>query len=142
MSKENLEQLFQLALTTRKRAYAPYSGFLVGAVIVGSTGEVFAGCNVENSSYGGAICAERNAICAMVAAGVQSFTELLVVTDTPDGCAPCGICRQVLSEFAKDRHAVKIHIANLKGVTKTYSLDELLPNAFDSLHLTKVLASK
>lgn len=131
----NTNKLLAEAAQARSNAYAPYSKFLVGAALVDDRGRVFAGCNFENSSYGGAICAERNAIGAMATAGGKKFSEIVVITDTPNGCPPCGICLQVLAEFAKDPSTAKIHVANTRGVVKSYTLLELLPVAFDSRYL-------
>ena len=122
-------KLFELAATVRKNAYAPYSKFQVGAALVDDKGATHAGCNFENSSYGAAICAERNAIGQMVASGAKKFVEIVVVTDTPDGCPPCGICRQVLAEFAKDPKTAKIHVATTKGI-------KVLTRAVRGLRLT------
>lgn len=130
-----MKKLFEAALEARKNAYAPYSRFLVGAALVDDNGELHAGCNFENSSYGAAICAERNAVGQMVAAGGRGIKEVLVVTDTPTGTPPCGICRQVMAEFTKEPAKFKVHIANLKGVVRTLTLKELLPEAFDSSFL-------
>lgn len=127
-----MSTLFDDALKARSHAHAPYSKFLVGAALVTDTGERFVGCNVENSSYGATTCAERNAIGAMVAAGARKFTEITIVTDVAKATPPCGICRQVLAEFANDPATTKINLANLKGVQKTFTLKELLPEAFDS----------
>lgn len=127
--------LFKAATQVRANAYAPYSKFLVGAALIDDKGRTFVGCNFENSSYGATVCAERNAIGAMVAAGGQKFTEIVVVTDTTHGCPPCGICRQVLAEFAKDRSTTKVHVANTNGIVKSFTLAQLLPEAFDSSYL-------
>lgn len=127
-----MKKLLTEALKARSHAYAPYSKFQVGAALVDDQGRVFVGCNVENSSYGATTCAERNAIAAMVSQGGHKFTEILIATDTPKGCPPCGICRQVLVEFAQDAKRVQVHLANTKGVVKTFGLSELLPEAFDS----------
>jgi cytidine deaminase len=133
-----LEQAFELAKQVRLRAYAPYSKFLVGAVIKAKGREtLFAACNVENASYGGAVCGERNAIFQMIA-GLGSNVEpefMVLVTDTPDGALPCGFCRQVMSEFCGPDFPV--HIANLKGIQKKYILKELLPHAFNKADLPK-----
>ena len=127
--------LFDAAMKVRSKSYSRYSRFKVGAALVDKKGRIFTGCNVENSSYGATSCAERSAIAAMVSAGGYGFTELLVVTDTPEGCPPCGICRQVLTEFASNLQKVKIHIATTEGQIKTTTLDKLLPEAFGRSHL-------
>lgn len=133
-----IDQAFELAKQVRLRAHAPYSKFLVGAVIkVKGHDTLFAGCNVENASYGGAICGERNAILHMVAAlGGKVEPEFMVlVTDTPDGAMPCGFCRQVMSEFCGPDFP--LHVANLKGIQKKYMFKEILPFAFDRADLPK-----
>ena len=123
------------AVQVMANAHAPYSKFKVGAVLVDEKGKQHVGCNFENSSYGATICAERNAIGAMVASGARKFTEIIVVTDTPNGCPPCGICRQVLAEFAQDPNKTQVHVANTQGIVKTFTIAQLLPEAFDSSFL-------
>ena len=98
----DLEELLSLARNVRQRAYAPYSKFLVGAALRSEDGAVFVGCNVENASYGATICAERAALLAMVAAGQLRVVALAVFTDADSLAMPCGLCRQVISEFARD----------------------------------------
>ena len=106
------------------RAYAPYSKFHVGAVLVGKDGRTFAGCNVENISFGLTICAERNAVFAAVAAGCREFSKIVIVADTEEPASPCGACRQVLAEFDPD---LDIVLANFRGKNLNFRLSELLP---------------
>lgn len=122
------EQLFEQARKVRERAHAPYSRFPVGAAVLYADGAVVAGCNVENSSYGLSVCAERGALAAGVAQGHSRPVAVAIVVDTPTPCPPCGMCRQVMLEFApKD---LPVRSRNLKGDEARYSLGELLPHAF------------
>ncbi|MDQ3621414.1 MAG: cytidine deaminase [Verrucomicrobiota bacterium] len=114
----------KLALEARSRAYAPYSQFPVGAALVGASGRVFCGCNVENVSFGLTVCAERNAVAAAVAAGEREFTLLVVVADSREPVTPCGACRQVLAEF---QEALTICSFNLEGREYRTDLRSLLP---------------
>ena len=117
------------------RAYAPYSDFRVGAALLTADGTVVAGCNVENSAYPAGICAERGAIAAAVALGHRDFTQLALVTEADEPTPPCGMCRQVLAEFAPDLH-VTSHTTS--GAEARWSLADLLPHPFtpQSLHHT------
>jgi len=114
---------FHAALAARLHAYAPYSGFNVGAVISSTDGRLFAGCNVENLSYGLTICAERNAIFAAVAAGVREFVDITIVAATREPISPCGACRQVMAEFGD----FKIVSATLDGKIFESTVHEMLP---------------
>ena len=125
--------LLDAALGARANAYAPYSGFRVGAAIRCPDGSVHAGCNVENVAYPEGTCAEAGAIAAMVAAGRTVVTEVLVVADGPDLVAPCGGCRQKLAEFA--RPEVPVILADLGGERGRTTLGALLPGAFGPGHL-------
>jgi cytidine deaminase len=118
------EQLVSLAQNVRQKAYAPYSQFKVGAVLLTADGEVFCGCNVENVSFGLTICAERAALCAAVAAGRTNFAEIVIVADSTEPVSPCGACRQVLAEFAP---SLQVHCENLSGKCYDATLAELLP---------------
>lgn len=118
--------LIEAAKQARNNAYVPYSNFKVGAAVCTTDGQLYTGCNVENSSYGLTNCAERTAIFKAVSEGHRDFTALAVVGDTVGPCMPCGACRQVMAEFGISH----IVLANLKGDIAVYTLDELLPSAF------------
>ena len=120
------QELLNAALSARERAYAPYSKFLVGAAVLAKSGKIYAGCNIENASYGLTVCAERNALFSAVGAGEREFIALCVVGDTEAPISPCGACRQVMAEFKVPR----IILANLKDDVKEYTLEELLPYGF------------
>ena len=126
-----LDTLVERAKAVRERAHAPYSRYLVGAAIMTRSGRVFDGCNVENASLGATICAERGAIMQMVAAGEREPIACAVVTE--DGGSPCGICRQVLAEFARDMPIALVGLG--KGEAdesgRVVQLAELLPLAFE-----------
>jgi cytidine deaminase len=114
------------------QSVAPFSQFLVGAAIRTNTGKVYTGCNVESASYGLTVCAERVAIWKAVSEGERQFTDLAVVADTESLTPPCGTCRQIIWEFAKNANIV---LANLRGETETVSIRDLLPRAFDARFL-------
>jgi cytidine deaminase len=126
----DFEPLIQKAFEARDRAYAPYSQFAVGAALLGRSGRVFAGCNVENLSYGLTICAERGAVCAAVAAGEREFTAIAIVADSKTPVTPCGACRQVLAEFCAD---LEVCSANLAGERHVTTLSVLLPRAREGI---------
>lgn len=126
------DSLVRAAISARAHAYAPYSRYTVGAAVMTSDRTVFAGCNVENSSYGATICAERAAVSAMVAAGEREPLACVVATAGPKPGMPCGICLQVLSEFARDMPLLFV-AANARGqvvAREKTSLKALLPRAF------------
>ena len=118
------ESLLGVAWEVRERAYAPYSNFQVGAVVVAADGRVFSGCNVENLSYGLSQCAERVAVGAAVAAGARELLAVVVVADTRVPISPCGACRQVLAEFGVGRVLLANRTSRLE-----FTLAELLPRA-------------
>ena len=132
-----LAKLVTAAKEARARAYAPYSHYRVGAAIATRSGEVFAGCNVENASYGACLCAERNAIGQMVAAGEKAPVLCVVVTKGPRGGSPCGICRQVLSEFTREMTLVLIGEGERgeEEARRETTLEALLPDAFEGSSL-------
>jgi cytidine deaminase len=115
--------LIDAAIEARLAAYAPYSNFQVGAALLCESGEVFAGCNVENISYGLTICAERNAIFAAVAAGQQKFQAIAIAADTEKAISPCGACRQVMCEFGD----FPVILTNLQREVVESTVGDLLP---------------
>ena len=126
MKRPSAAELVAAARAARDRAYAPYSGFRVGAALLTEQGDVVTAANVENASYGLAICAERSAVVAAVAAGSRSFQAIAVAGNGPDPVTPCGACRQVLREFGCEEVAV----LDGSGNVGHYPLDALLPHAF------------
>ena len=128
-----IHELIAAATEARRMAYAPYSGFAVGAALRTADGETFTGCNVENASIGLTICAERSAVCSAVAHGQRAFSAIAVVTS--NGVSPCGACRQVLAEFGE---TLLVIMADLSGAYRVMSLADLLPAAFGPQHLTMV----
>ena len=123
-----IKKLFKKALKTRENAYVPFSKFKVGAAVLTKAGKIYTGCNVENSSFGLTVCAERVAMFNAAAAGVRpgEITMLLVAADTDDVTSPCGACRQVMAEF----EIPVIVMANVRGDMRTVGLEELLPFSF------------
>jgi cytidine deaminase len=119
--------LREAALRALDNAYAPYSNFRVGAALRARSGEVITGCNVENSAFGNAICAETLAVASAVSQGLTDFDEIAIATDDVEPTPPCGACRQVLNEFAPQ---IKISSYTRDGKEATWTLDELLPHAF------------
>jgi cytidine deaminase len=125
LTESEIQAMVTAAEAVREHAYVPYSGFAVGAALRAEDGTLFAGCNVENASYGLTICAERNALFQAVAAGARNFDAVAVVTG--NGVSPCGACRQVLAEFSPQMTVI---LANTSGVRRIFTLDQLLPAAF------------
>ena len=126
------QELIAQAIEARNRAYTPYSHYKVGAALLGKSGKVYLGCNVENASYGHTVCAERTAILKAVSEGEREFEAIAVVTR--NGGSPCGACRQVMVEFAPD---LIIYIADKNGEYRTTTMSELLPDSFTPKHLEK-----
>lgn len=129
------KELVKLAIEARERAYAPYSEFQVGAALLCADGTVYTGCNIENASYGATNCAERTAIFKAVSEGAGDFTAIAIVGakagDALDYCPPCGICRQVMTEFC-DMDKFKIVLSN--GYNEmVFSLRDMIPHSFDNL---------
>ena len=122
------EALLTAARKARDQAYAPYSGFRVGASVLGAGGRIYSGCNVENASFGLTCCAERSAVFAMVAAGEREIREVLVIGDTEEILPPCGACRQVMAEFAPA--SAVVHMCDRSGAGRSATVAELLPDVF------------
>ncbi len=120
--------LIENAVQVRTLAFAPHSAYKVGAAVLGRDGNIYAGCNVENDSYGLSICAERNAIGAMVAGGCSGC--IMIAVATVDGAPPCGACRQVLSQFAPTAESLAIYLVDGLGVVRETALDALFPDSF------------
>ncbi len=121
-------ELVQKAKAAMDKAYAPYSGFRVGAALVAGSGNVYTGVNIENISFGATNCAERTAVFKAVSEGETKLKIIAIASDSEDYIYPCGICRQVLAEFS-DKN-LKILCSSKKGDIREYTLEELLPNAF------------
>lgn len=133
-SRDTLKKLFLAAKKARNSAHAPYSGHAIGAAILTKDGKVTSGCNIENASYGGTVCAERVAIWKAVSQGLKTpIQEICVVSDEASPWPPCGFCRQVIAEFATQK--TMIHLASPKGVQKSYRFEELFPHGFGPAHL-------
>jgi cytidine deaminase len=126
LSPDDVERLVAAAAAARDHAYAPYSRFRVGAALLLPDGRVCSGCNVENASFGLAVCAERNAVATAVASGARRFAALAVVADLSPPASPCGACRQVLAEFGD----FPVILANVAGDRVVTAVSRLLPDAF------------
>jgi cytidine deaminase len=131
------EELIEKAIKMQERSYCPYSHFHVGAALLAKNGQIFTGCNIENAAYGPSNCAERTAIFKAVSEGVKDFDAIAIVGGPEDKngkptiedfCPPCGVCRQVMSEFCKKDF--KIILAKSPENYKIYTLEELLPLSF------------
>ena len=120
--------LIENAIEASKKAYVPYSKFHVGAALLTKSGKIFQGCNVENVSYGATNCAERTAIFSAVVNGEKEFEKLVIFVDRKEFTPPCGICRQVISEFSND---LEILLVNSEREVLRTSIKELLPMSFD-----------
>lgn len=135
--RERDRELIQAAIQAREQAYAPYSGYLVGAALLTAGGEIYRGCNIENASYGAANCAERTAFFKAVSEGQREFQAIAVVGGSrelgegdvfPDIAYPCGICRQVMREFCGP--GFRILVGRNADDYEEYTLEELLPRSF------------
>lgn len=133
MNEQKIKELISYALNMRTFSYTPYSHFNVGAALLAADGNVFTGCNIENASYTPTICAERTAFSKAVSEGVRDFKAIAIAggpkdSESLDYCFPCGVCRQVMSEFCKDDFMVII--AKSVDEYKTFYLPEILPERF------------
>ncbi len=125
---ETDKKLIAEAKRVREFAYCPYSKFAVGAAVLGASGEIYGGCNIENASFSVTNCAERTAIFKAISSGEEDILAIAVVAEGATPVAPCGACRQVISEF----RIPNILMANLSGDVKEMTLEELLPGAFSA----------
>ena len=123
----NLDELKAAAVAMLDRAYCPYSHFAVGAALECADGTVFTGCNIENAAYSPGICAERTAVAKAVSEGHTDFIRIVIAGRSADFCVPCGVCRQVLREFAP---GIEVICLNGKGEEQVFTLPDLLPHSF------------
>lgn len=130
MPSDSPTTLLQAAAHAADRAYAPYSHFHVGAALETDDGRIFTGCNVENASYGLTICAERNALFAMVASGCRTMIRMAIFASGPHPPYPCGACRQVIREFARDDALIFVANTTDPNQCERFRLGELLPMSF------------
>lgn len=121
------EELVKIADEAKEMAYCPFSNFKVGAALVGKSGKVYTGCNVENSSYGATNCAERTAIFKAISEGEREFTKIAIMSSSGGFTSPCGICRQVIFEFMKEGEII---LGNKENEVKVYSVEEMLLDGF------------
>ena len=128
-------KLLLSALEARKKAYAPYSNFMVGASLLADNQQIYSGCNVENISFPCGTCAETGAISSMISGGGKKILEILIIADSTQLITPCGACLQRIAEFSDSN--TKIHLANLSGIQQTLKLQEMLPYGFNSEELKK-----
>lgn len=126
------QKLIRAAMSAREMAYAPFSGFRVGAALLCGDGAVYTGCNIENSSFGLTICAERTAAVKAISEGHSKFRRIVIAGNSKDFCYPCGACRQFLYEFSPD---MKVICLNRAREAKRMTLRELMPCGFDSTFL-------
>jgi cytidine deaminase len=134
MDRETQKELYHQALASRSRSYVPYSGFAVGAALLGKSGTIYSGCNIENGAYGPSNCAERTAIFKAVSEGELEFEAIAIAGgkkgEAPkDFCPPCGVCRQVMAEFCGPEF--RIFLVKSEEEVQAHTLGELLPCAFD-----------
>lgn len=129
---EHYKKLLDKAKEAMKNAYTPYSHFNVGAAVLTQSGKIYTGCNIENAAYGATNCAERTAIFKAVSEGEKEITDIAVVSSSGDFTYPCGICRQVISEFMKEGNLV---FENNQGEMRVLKLSEIYPYSFTKENL-------
>jgi cytidine deaminase len=122
------QELVEKAIQAKSKALAAYSHFPVGAALLTDSGAIYDGCNIESSSYGLTMCAERVVLYKAISSGERSFVAIAIAADADDYCPPCGACRQVLWDFARDARVI---LVSKSGATVEYALSDLLPHAFD-----------
>ncbi len=132
MSKDSLNELLEAAISARNNSHAPFSRFHVGAAVRGGSGTIYTGSNIESSSYGLTICAERLALCIAIHSGEREITEVAVVCSTQEAPGPCGACRQFMVDFAP---GATVLMSNLQGDRRTASVAELMPWGFGPTEL-------
>ncbi len=132
------QELYNIAMAAREKAWAPYSGFRVGAALLAASGRVYAGCNIENAAYSATVCAERTALFTAVAAGERQFSALCIVGGAGEAQSltpPCGVCRQALREFCDPEMPILLFAG--EGCVQRCTLGQLLPLSFGSEQLAK-----
>lgn len=123
-----IKELINKAIQAREKSYSPYSNFKVGASVMGESGKIYSGCNIENAAYSPTICAERVAIFKAISNGEREIKKIALIGSTDSFTYPCGVCRQVMIEFASDDFEI-IVAKNIEEYV-SYSLDDLMPNSF------------
>lgn len=123
-----IKELINKAIQAREKSYSPYSNFKVGASVMGESGKIYSGCNIENAAYSPTICAERVAIFKAISNGEREIKKIALIGSTDSFTYPCGVCRQVMTEFASDDFEI-IVAKNIEEYV-SYSLDDLMPNSF------------
>ena len=136
MKKEQIKKMIEIALSQLAYSYTPYSDFKVGAALLGKNGRIYTGCNIENAAYTPTNCAERTAFFKAVYEGEREFAAIAINGDGDDYLYPCGVCRQVMSEFCK-ADTFQIILVKEDGTYKIFTLEELLPGAFTETELKK-----
>lgn len=122
------KELVEIALKAKEAAYAPYSGFHVGAALFCDNGKIYTGCNIENASFGATICAERTAIVKAISDGAKKILALAVSSDSKEATMPCGICRQTISEFCEKD--MPLYLSDRNGRFEIYIFNDILPHSF------------